>query len=334
MKDVKIQYVSTLRVVAMLMIVAFHSMLYYTGKWWVFDGPVIPFWVKLSTLFDCIDLPMFVFISGYLFAYLYKFKQKYRDKKRFVIGKIRRLLVPYLFWGLFLVYVMPPYNQLDNLLTGISHLWFLLMLFVVFLIVISISEFLFRRDTGMLWSLLFVSSCAVFCLFHAFSSHHHFLCIHSALFYLPAFILGMWFACSHIHHRISSEMAAKGLVGSLTVLGFYVFYCPRLPFYGDYVLMLAVGYAVVVSLFVLLSKKSRYGQKAEVVIAHFDKLSMGIYIFNQIIINAFLQMPGVSNWLTIHYYAGVSVIFLVGLVIPWLLSMMFNKVRWLNWTVG
>lgn len=107
---------------AMMMIVAFHSMLFYNGKWWVFGGPVIPLWVKTSAFLNAIDLPMFVFISGFLFGHLYKYKHKYRDRKQFVIGKARRLLVPYLAWGLFLVYLLPPFNQLGELLTGISHL--------------------------------------------------------------------------------------------------------------------------------------------------------------------------------------------------------------------
>ena len=110
--DERLKYVSAMRVMAMMMIVAFHSMLFYTGKWWVFGGPVIPLWVKVSSFLDAIDLPMFVFIAGFLFGHLYKFKGKYRDKRQFVIGKARRLLVPYLAWGLFLVYVLPPVGHL------------------------------------------------------------------------------------------------------------------------------------------------------------------------------------------------------------------------------
>ena len=101
----KLQYVSAIRVMAMLMIITFHSMLFYTGKWWIFDGPVIPIWVKASTFLDVIDLPMFVFIAGYLFGYLYKYKNKYRNKAHFIIGKTRCLMVPYLFWGLFLIFM-------------------------------------------------------------------------------------------------------------------------------------------------------------------------------------------------------------------------------------
>ena len=334
MKKEKIQYVSAMRVMAMTMIITFHSMLFYTGTWWVFDGPVIPLWVKASQFLDTIDLPMFVFIAGFLFGHLYKYENRYRDKMSFVIGKAKRLLIPYLFWGLFLIYALPPYNQLVELLTGISHLWFLLMLFDIFLLSIVATSVLFQGDSPFLWMVLFAGSCLLFCAFHAFSTHHHFLCIHSALFYLPAFILGVCFACLRLHNLISYKTAVITLIVALVIHAFYIFRCSVLPYFVNYCILLITGYTITASIFVLLSKSTKYSPRASALIAHFDRLSMGIYIFNQITINVFLCIPGVVPFLRAHYYIGVPIIFLAGFVIPWLLSLLFNRFKKLKWLIG
>ena len=81
----------------MTMIVAFHSMCFYNGRWVKFDALTIPFWSKLSTFFDVIDLNMFVFISGYLYGYLYIYRNKYRHPAEVIRIKAVRLLIPYFF---------------------------------------------------------------------------------------------------------------------------------------------------------------------------------------------------------------------------------------------
>ena len=63
--------ISVMRVLAMTMIVGFHSLCFYNGRWVKVDALYIPFWYKVSCFLDVIDLNMFVFISGYLYGYLY-----------------------------------------------------------------------------------------------------------------------------------------------------------------------------------------------------------------------------------------------------------------------
>lgn len=334
MNNERLQTVSTMRVMAMLMIIIFHSMLFYTGNWWIFGGPKIPLWIKASTFFDTIDLPMFVFISGFLFGYLYKYKNKYRNKMQFIVGKVKRLLIPYFFWGLFLVFILPPYNHLGELLTGISHLWFLLMLFDIFMAIMVMVGILFHKDSFLRWVLVFIGSILLFCTFHVFSTHHHFLCLHSALYYVPAFILGMSFSCFQLYNHISARATAIVLILAVGSLGWYVSLSPDLPYFANYTIRIITGYTIVASIFVLLCKKIKLSKKVSAVIAHFDRLSMGIYIFNQITINIFLSIPYINEWLKDHFYVGVPIIFIVSLIAPWLLSLPFNRFKWLKWTIG
>ena len=48
MKQNRIDSISIMRVLAMTMIVAFHSLLFYIGTWWHFGGLTVPIWVYLA----------------------------------------------------------------------------------------------------------------------------------------------------------------------------------------------------------------------------------------------------------------------------------------------
>ena len=122
----KIESISVMRVMAMFMIILFHSFYFYADVPWILGGTTIWTWDKVDTCLDIIDLPMFVFISGFLFGHQFYFKGKYRDRKRFFIGKAKRLLLPYFLWGLLQVIFMSSLFGWQTLFTGCGHLWFLL----------------------------------------------------------------------------------------------------------------------------------------------------------------------------------------------------------------
>ena len=69
----RLPYVSLLRVIAMLLIVIYHSLCFYTGRWWHLSSysDVVRVWYILSIPVVNIGLTLFVFISGFLFGYHY-----------------------------------------------------------------------------------------------------------------------------------------------------------------------------------------------------------------------------------------------------------------------
>ena len=73
----KMQYVSILRVCSMMLIVLYHSLCFYIGVWWYFSADVIPLWKVISTPTVKIGLTTFVFISGFLYGYMYLERRKY-----------------------------------------------------------------------------------------------------------------------------------------------------------------------------------------------------------------------------------------------------------------
>ena len=332
MEQQRICTISSMRVIAMTMIVAFHSLLFYTGTWWHFQGPIVSLWVKCSKFLDSIDLSMFVFISGFLYGWLYLFKGKYQNRIRFILGKARRLLIPYMVWGVLMVLLQPSIHNWSSLSTGISHLWFLLMLFWIF----CISIVLLRKKTENISllkiSLIILSSYLIWLIIHTYSNHHFFLCIEISLSYLPSFILGYFCARKRIQQK-NSKTFKKLLSVSTLALTIYIFVCPEFPNIANDTLIRLLSYTIIVSLFVILSK-TKTSNTLTIVITKLDKLSMGVYIFNQIIINYILLNTTAKEWLFIHYKTGPFIIFTASLIIPLCLSYAFTRYKCLSWTIG
>jgi len=94
-------------------------------------------------------MPLFVFISGYIYSYSKLGLDKYNDNLLFIINKIKRLILPYFFVAIFYMipirlFLVPDFYQGENFydifIQGIllskntGSLWYLLMLFNVFLL--------------------------------------------------------------------------------------------------------------------------------------------------------------------------------------------------------
>ena len=73
-----------------------------------------------------------------------------------------------------------------------------------------------------------------------------------------------------------------------------------------------------------------------------ERLSMGIYIFNQMMMDIFNQMmmdlvfttPMLHRFFEAHWQVGPFILFLIGFLPPLMLSYIFNKYKWLSWTIG
>lgn len=128
----RLGYIEVIRVIAMLMIVALHCICYYTGKWGGYgERPRIELYDGVSDILHGIALPMFTCISGFLYA-LQRECGKYADYGRFVVGKVKRLVVPMVVWSAFCMLIIPGAEFSISGLLGYHHLWFLGMLFWLF----------------------------------------------------------------------------------------------------------------------------------------------------------------------------------------------------------
>lgn len=328
----KIDVIVYMRVLAMTMIVLFHSLLFYTGTWWKLNGIIVPIWVKLANFLDAIDLSMFVFISGFLYGYLYIYKNKYRDNTKFLKGKILRLLIPYLFWSVMMVIFQPSLNDPEMILTGFSHLWFLLMLFNIFMITLIVYPLKLDRATPLFSVVFIVVLYIVWMCYYLFSVHHSFLCICSSLSYSISFFLGFFSAKMKIW-ECSRKLAICFAISSFTFLFCYFVFYQTLGFFANDMLIRVLSYTFIVSLFVCL-KDVVLPTPYKTVLLTLDKLSMGLYIFNQIVINYVLLIPFMRGWLIEHYMVGPFILFVISFFVPLILSGVFNRYRILVWTIG
>jgi peptidoglycan/LPS O-acetylase OafA/YrhL len=142
----------------MVLVVFYHSIVFWRGDWFceipVFTSDIFKYVAEWLNSFHIYG---FTLVSGYLFYYLKYEKGKYREFIPFVINKVKRLIVPYVFVSA--VWVIPIslfYFDYDintvvkNYVMAIapSQLWFLVMLFDVFIIAWFWSEFFVRHDFG------------------------------------------------------------------------------------------------------------------------------------------------------------------------------------------
>ena len=140
----------------MLLVVFYHSILFWSGSWFtgdpVFSAPLLG---QLSGWLNTVHIQGFALVSGYLFSYLKYENGKYGKFLHFVGNKAKRLLIPYAFAAA--VWVIPtslPFYQYDGLTIlrnfvlaqSPSQLWFLVMLFGVFVIFWPLSDFFHKKD--------------------------------------------------------------------------------------------------------------------------------------------------------------------------------------------
>jgi surface polysaccharide O-acyltransferase-like enzyme len=332
-KSKKFDEISVMHVLAMTMIVAFHSMCFYNGRWSKVHAIYIPFWAKLSTFLDVIDLNMFVFISGYLYGYLYIYRNKYRHPSEVIRNKAIRLLIPYCFWGVFMVMSF-PWNNWMKLLYGVGHLWFLLMLFGVFTLTVLL-QLLNNQRVRFTWKVglvLIVLGYGSYIIFSKYINPHDFLCASRVLYYFPAFMIG--YVCAKI--RVAwwlpnwSHMLLPFIVLTLFLLVWY-----RIPLPSSHILLLRTvcAYAICVVLLIILSKVTMSDRLRQVV-QEVERLSMGLYIFNQIAMDLVFTTPVLHSWFKVHWGIGPFLLFLIGFFPPMLMSWVFNRYKILRWTIG
>ena len=132
----KLDYISILRSLSIIMVVIFHVYGYMFADHFPNTKEVyteIYFWITTCVLIN-IAMPLFTFISGFLFEYLYVDKGKYRDFLPFAKNKFSRLLVPYFVFGIIMMATTSNFHPLKLFDGSFWHLWYLPRLFWCFML--------------------------------------------------------------------------------------------------------------------------------------------------------------------------------------------------------
>ena len=144
--------INNLRAIAILIVMFGHSIILYSEHWNLYTTDrICETFNIMKKMIDVIQMPLYFFISGYLFYWTFCKK----DFMTIIKDKIRRLLVPFISIGLFwmlpirLVIKYPGYNDvelLDIIFYKIclgydnGHLWFLPTLFLCFIFLLIIKK--------------------------------------------------------------------------------------------------------------------------------------------------------------------------------------------------
>ena len=128
--------VEYIRAIAIVLLLLWHCFFCPMFVWPICEWHTDMLYFSIVSNFIIPDatMPLFTFISGYLFVGLYLNRNKYHEFKGFLKNKIKRLLIPFFILSIFVI--LTSYNlHIDRIWKGEgSHLWYCAMLFWCFII--------------------------------------------------------------------------------------------------------------------------------------------------------------------------------------------------------
>lgn len=312
-------YISYLRVIAMFMVVMNHALDYYTPIWNYQDSVQIPLYYALARILNYIDMPIFVLVSGFLYYYQIE-KGAYIKKLDFAKGKAKRLFIPFLVWSAIVVLFISNKSYIEFIVYGASHLWFLGMLLILFMLFHSTqriwSKFTCRQETVAFAIMFLVSIVNI-----RIPSNPGFI-LHQVFAYMYVFYAGMMMRKHSIyikHNRVG------GGVGLLAIVILCV-----IDVKGIAYLMKPLTLWTVVNIF-MYAQSHQWNDSQ--VIRIFDSCSMGIYLIHHVLIQYFLTYSEMREVMNTHLWMPF-VICPVLVVLSLALTLLLKKIPYIKVIIG
>lgn len=323
-QSVRFNDISILRVSAMLMVVLYHCLCPYSI--WDHTDYYIGFhvyaWDVVDGMLAQIHLPIFFIISGYLYGYK-RIRGGYSKTRVFVYKKYERVLLPYLIVGLFLCLLQQ--RNVVQLLNGISHLWFLLVIFECYLLGRTLDKALQMGDKKQLLLISF-AVLLVICLSYRMPSVKIFG-LWGLIKYFPYYIIGMLLC------RIEFNQFAKyktfillGSIGLILSLG-----VQQVSFKSS-LLSSVLGLSIVVLSFSYM--RTLQINKIPRWLISLDKCSMGIYIVHHIVIQEMNAYNPFHAWAIDYKYIYPIVQFILVTLASWLFVSVCQNSKYSKYVLG
>lgn len=321
MASVRFKNITYIRFAATLMVVAYHSLCLYTNRWNYSGMSPISLYEHLAEILNRIDMPAFVFISGYLFSSQLT-RKKFQNIIDIIIYKFRRLFIPYIFWMIINLLLIPELFTFTKFLNGFNHLWFLSMLLQLFLITTFTLPLWTRLSIKK--SLLCFAGIQLF-IFVAFYKGWN-LPLPYIKTFLPVFYLGIIterFQLLNFKKHYHQYILPFAIANYILVCVFF-FTCN--PSIRDIAVKIS-AYSVIF-LFMGTLRFLKGNPNKDVMII--DKYSMGIYLIHHIIIQFALTYNGVVHFLENHYVTGPLLIFGLSFSVSLLLTSLITRIPYLR----
>lgn len=325
--------ISILRVLCIIVVVFFHCYgMMYADAHFPYTKTLYEriYFIPNQCIFINIAMPMFVFLSGYLFEYLLQ-RGKYPKWKNLLHKKGLRVLLPYFLFGLFFMATTDNWHPIDLFNGGYWHLWFLPMLFWCF--VIGYGVFKMKLNVGGdVFGLIVFFLCALIPrVFPKWLGAHNITCWFY-WFYLGMLMLkynNVIFRCL-VRYNLHIILF---LVSSALICLFPVEYGES-KWYGD----LAVTCSLI-SISTLMSKVDWGKFKLTSHIVKFSTYSFGIYIWHNwvalmLISNTSKRLFGLEALAANHVILFPLCFSLMTLAISWFLSWCMMKTKVGRFLIG
>lgn len=299
----RLEYISVLRVVTMLIVVFYHCLCGY-GIWQSWSWHVVPFLQKTAVVMNLFHMPMFVLISGFLFCHI-RTGGGYSELVPFFKKKVKRVLLPYVLWAACLYPIFGKSG--GSVFRGYLHLWFLLFIFQAYLTCYFIDKLLVNKRSE---ALLFFASLLWMVLNARLPFNVGFFGLSTYLHYIPYYVIGVVLYRYIQRHTPSVIFISVGLAVCAAGFGISYFVIHKCTLASLFVLFILV---------LVICLMSRITITVSPSIKTLDRYSMAIYILHHPII----QLMNMSEIGTIgmpHYYIYPIVQFFVVMVLSVLLS--------------
>lgn len=304
--------ITLLRTIVTLLVVLFHSLGCYTNGW-NFPIPTINIYDYFCSFINKINMPIFVTISGYLYA-LGLNNGKYVDNISLCKNKFLHLMVPYLIWSLIQIIVFPEL-EFFSILTGCLHLWFLLMLFVLFILFSSIKGYL--KNMKCYSSILLL---IILLLLPVFVNFPRILALNSVMSYALYFYAGFLLVNVNWRNKIVGKEFLILIFGVLLLIAVGVSGLNNV-WYGK----ILVRFSCFMTVFSIITISEKWVLNVNEFVGILDKNSMGIYILHHIFIWWFVQQKFTQNFIIDHYLIAPIIMFSSSLLLSFIISMIINK---------
>lgn len=323
-----LDYISLIRLLCIIIVAFFHcyGMMFCDS---FFPSTVLIYkdlyWTINQCIFINIAMPMFVFISGYLFKYLLSIG-KYTTWGNLFKKKGIRIILPYFVFGVFFMIVT---NDLDwiTLFKGLYwHLWFLPMLFWCFMLGYSINRIISNKSI--------FSKCLLLLLLYIGTWFPKFLPNIFGLHYMSQWFF--WFYGGMFLYEYKDVIYKKIMQYKMYIffILFYIVVWLIHPIeYGDnYWLNTISIFLLLVSICYILNRANVYDNKGIKNLVHFSKYSFGIYIFHNwiavLLISSTAKRLFNLECLAInHVYLFPFCFAIITICISWLCSWLIMKTK-------
>lgn len=289
-----------MKVLTMLLVVVGHVLMMYKDF-----SPIVP-QVGSTALVDLYNyiysfhMPAFVAISGAVYYYVKRERGRYNNPLSFVQNKVKRLLIPYVFFATLVVF--PTNYLIGNVHGGIlktfvknfvlalspDHLWFLLALFVIFVVFNTLEKAIYKWT---FCSLLLFAYLSIFLSEHTFKPYFGIARAGSLLIY---FYLGYLFQ----RHKASLLSLLTRLPVVVLLIALHaVCYAFRVELASwwllKYVLMFLIPISGMLLVYLLSYWCSLTALASNRTFGQLSSSSFGIYLFHQPLI--YLMFYGVRH---------------------------------------